>query len=57
MIEKRIPKFDGDAHFASQHVTSFLKFVSKLNIIHEDVFIKLFVYSLEGDPKTWIKHN
>jgi hypothetical protein len=50
--EKKIPKFDGDALFATQHITSSLKFVSKLNIIHEDVFIKIFVYSLEGDPKS-----
>jgi hypothetical protein len=53
---KHIPKFDGNAHFVTQHVISFLEFVSKLNVIHEEVLIRLFVSSLEGDPKTWIKH-
>jgi hypothetical protein len=28
----------------------------KLEIIHEDVLIRLFVFSLEGDPKKWIKY-
>jgi hypothetical protein len=54
-MEEYIPKFDGDIHFATQHVTSFLDFVSRLNVMHEDVLIRLFVYSLEGDPRTWIK--
>jgi hypothetical protein len=50
--EKNNPKFDGAIHFSTQHVTSFLEFVSKFNAIHEYVLIRLFVYFLEGDPKT-----
>jgi hypothetical protein len=36
-------------------VTSFLDFVSRLNLMHEDVLVRLFVYSLEGDLKASIK--
>ena len=43
--EEYIPKFDGDIHFIAQHVASFLNFVSRFNIVHEDVLIRLFVYS------------
>jgi hypothetical protein len=54
--EKNIPKFDGDALFAIPHVSSFLKYVSKLNERHEDVLIRLFVLSLEEDQWRWVKY-
>jgi hypothetical protein len=50
-----IPKYDGDCNFAISHVTSFLEFISSINVTHEDVLMRLFVYSLEGDPRTWVK--
>jgi len=53
---KYIPKFDGDVPFVAQHISSFFKAITKLNIMHEDVLMKLFVFSLEGYSNTWIKH-
>lgn len=32
-----------------------MEFISNLNVTHEDVIIRLFVSSLEGDARTWVK--
>jgi hypothetical protein len=45
--EKSIPKFDGDVICPISHVSSFCKYVPKLNERHEDVLIILYVLSLE----------
>jgi hypothetical protein len=42
------PKFDGDPSSAITHVVKFLKYASKINVIHEDVLIRLFLVSLEA---------
>jgi hypothetical protein len=50
-----IPTYDGDCNSATSHIASFLVFISSINVTHEAVLMRLFVYSLEGDPRTWIK--
>jgi hypothetical protein len=50
-----IPMYDGDCDLAISHATLFLEFFSSINVTHEDVLMRLFVYSLEGDRRTWIK--
>jgi len=48
--------YDGDCNLPISHVASFLEFISNINVTHEDVLLRLFVYSLEGVPRAWIKH-
>lgn len=43
---EHLPKFGSDA---INHVVTFLRYTSKINVIHDDALIKLFVYSLERD--------
>jgi hypothetical protein len=40
------PKFNGDPALAITHVVNYMKYVSRLNVLHEDVSMKSFVYSL-----------
>ena len=53
---ERAPKFHGHLHLATQHVTSFIDYISDLNVVHEDVIMKLFVISMEEDANRWLKH-
>jgi hypothetical protein len=41
------PKFDGDPSLAVTHVVEYMKYSSRLNVLHEYVLIIFFVYSLE----------
>jgi hypothetical protein len=34
---------------ATLHVTSFIELISDLNVVHEDVMMKMFVLTLEDD--------
>jgi hypothetical protein len=36
-------------------LTDFLKFVDDLEVEYEDVVMKMFVQTLEGDARTWYK--
>jgi hypothetical protein len=49
------PKFNGDPTLAITHIVRFLKYTSKINVIHEDVLIKLFLVSLEPRQKFWVR--
>jgi hypothetical protein len=56
------PKFDGDPSSAITHVVKFLKYTSEINVIHEDVLIRLFLSKiwhghLEARQKNWVKHS
>jgi hypothetical protein len=51
------PKFDGDLSSVITHVVKFLKYTSDINVIHEDVLIRLFLLSLEARQKNWVKHS
>jgi hypothetical protein len=41
------PKFNGDPTLAVTHVINYMKYASRLNVLHEDVLMKFFVSSLE----------
>jgi hypothetical protein len=46
----RLPKFAGNnAITVEDHLNAFLKFVDDLEVEHEDVVMKMFVQTLEGD--------
>jgi hypothetical protein len=51
------PKFDGDLSLAITHVVNFLKYVSEIDVTHQDVLIRLFFLSLETRQKDWVKHT
>jgi hypothetical protein len=53
--ENNILKLDDDALCVILHVSSFFKYVSKLNEGHEDVLIRLFVIFLEEYQWMWVK--
>jgi hypothetical protein len=51
------PKFDGDPALAVTHVVNYMKYVSSLNVLHEDVLMKIFMSSLESSQKDWLAHS
>jgi hypothetical protein len=36
------PKLHGYPHLAKQHVISFIELISNLNVIHEDITMRIF---------------
>jgi hypothetical protein len=54
--QKHLPKFAGNnTVLVDDHLTDFLKFVDDLEVEYEDVVMKMFVQTLEGDARTWYK--
>jgi hypothetical protein len=49
------PKFDGSPSLVVTHVVKFLKYVSNIDMMHQDVIIRLFFLSLETRQKNWAK--
>jgi hypothetical protein len=55
--EDVLPKFGGYADDnPDQHLFEFHKLMDELNIHHEDVLMKLFMFSLERDARIWYKY-
>ena len=51
-VRKSLPKFSGNHLFlASHHVELFIDLMGDYEISHEDVHIKLFFQTLEGDAR------
>jgi hypothetical protein len=48
-------KFDGDPTLVVTHVMEYMKYASRLNVLHEDV-LKIFVSSLEEIQRKWLAH-
>jgi hypothetical protein len=54
--ECSLPKFRGEEwEVPAEHLLDFHEFIHRLQIIHEDVKIKLFKYSLEGIALDWCR--
>ena len=51
------PKFNGDLALAVTHVVNYVKYASSLNVLHEDVLMKIFVFSLESSQRSWLSHS
>ena len=47
--------FHGHNHLATHHVTYFMDFISKLNMEHGDVVMRMFLHVLVGDTNDWFK--
>eukprot|EP01018_Ginkgo_biloba_P034759 Gb_09446 [translate_table: standard] len=53
---KILPKFDGEKNaLAEDHMTAFQDFTDNLFIEHDDVYMRFFVQTLEGDVKKWFR--
>jgi hypothetical protein len=49
-----LPRFREDDHdHPAQHLIDFDQYMDQLDIHHEDVLMKMFMYSLEGDARQW----
>jgi hypothetical protein len=54
--ESSLPKFRGEEwEVPAEHLLDFHDFIHRLHIVHEDVQIKIFRYSLEGISHDWCR--
>jgi hypothetical protein len=51
------PKFNGDPALAVTHVVNYMEYDSSLNVLHEDVLMKIFVSSLESSQRSCLAHS
>jgi hypothetical protein len=50
------PRFNGDgAVIVEEHLSSFYSFVGNFNVEHVDVWMRLFVQSLNGEERKWFR--
>ena len=48
---KLLPRYDAEKKVkADEHLDAFQNYMDDLNIQHEDIYMKLFMQSLEGEP-------
>ena len=51
-----LPRFRGDGHdHLTQNLIAFHQYMDQLDIHHEDVLLKMFMYSLEGNARLWYR--
>ena len=51
-----LPRIRGDDHdHPAQHLIEFHQYMNQLGIHHEDVLLKMFMYSLEGNAIQWYR--
>jgi hypothetical protein len=54
--ESSLPKFQGEEwEVPAEHLLKFHVFIHRLHIVHEDVQIKIFKYSLQGIAHDWCR--
>ena len=53
---KYFPRFNGEGEVtAEKHLNSFYNFADNFNVKHADVWMRLFVQSLDGEARKWFK--
>jgi hypothetical protein len=53
---KYMPKFTGEEDItAEEHLATFYSYVDNLNIENEDVWMRVFVQSLDGEARKWFR--
>ena len=51
-----LPRFRGDGRdHPAQHLIEFHQYMDQIDIHHDDVLLKMFIYSLEGDARHWYR--
>ena len=53
---KYLPIFDGENITAEKHIQAFRHFAYFFEIEHDDVSMRIFSQSLQGDAKVWLRH-
>ena len=52
-----LPRFlEGEDENLAYHVLKFHQYMDQLNIHHEDVLMKMFMYSLDGSARKWYRN-
>jgi hypothetical protein len=51
------PKFDGDPTLAVTHVVNYMKYASSLDVLHEDVLMKICVSSPESSQRNFLANS
>jgi hypothetical protein len=53
---KYMPKFTGEEDIiAEQHLSAFYSYANNLNFENEDVWMRVFVQSLDGEARKWFR--
>jgi hypothetical protein len=53
---KQLPKFTGEGDITTEeHLEAFYSFTYDNNVMHADVWIRIFVHSLQGEARKWFK--
>jgi ribonuclease HI len=53
---KQLPRFTGEGDItAEEHLEAFYSFTDDNNIMHADVWMRIFVHSLQGEARKWFK--
>jgi hypothetical protein len=53
---KQLPKFTGEGDITiEEHLEAFYSFTNHHVIIHADVWMRIFVHSLEGEARKWFR--
>jgi hypothetical protein len=53
---KYMPKFTGEEDITiEEHLVAFYSYVDNLNIENEDVWMRFFVQSLDGEVRKWFR--
>jgi hypothetical protein len=53
---KKLPKFIGEGDIAAEeHLEAFYSFTDDHVIMHADVWMRIFVHSLEGEARKWFR--
>ena len=51
------PKFDGEYNtIVEEHMAKFQDFTNNLLIEYDDVYMRLFVHTLEGEVRKWFRY-
>jgi hypothetical protein len=53
---KYMPKFTGEGDITvEEHLAAFYSYAENLNIENEDVWMRVFVHSLDGEVRKWFR--
>jgi hypothetical protein len=51
-----LPKFNGEDEITTlEHLDAFDHFTDSFHLEHEDVYMRIFVQTFEGEVRTWFK--
>jgi hypothetical protein len=54
---EKFPKFNGDPSLVVTRIVNYMKYDSSLDVIHEDVLMKICMSSLESSQRNFLAHS